>query len=272
MLKTMTNKPQMVRISRIQQETPLIKSFSFQMDKIGETADPGQFLMVWIPKMDEIPISISEVEPEITITVKKVGDATEAIHNMQKGDRIGVRGPYGRWFSLRGYYPLIVGGGIGLAPLLFLLRELQGVAKKITIINGARTKAELLFLNKLQNLPKDKFECLFTTDDGSFGQKGFASAIAIEKLDEARYDEVYVCGPEHMICELFSAAEQRDIHMQASLERLMKCGIGLCGQCCVDPIGYRVCVEGPVFGSEMLRKISDFGSCRRDFGGKKTPL
>ncbi|MHA1131605.1 MAG: dihydroorotate dehydrogenase electron transfer subunit [Candidatus Helarchaeota archaeon] len=272
MHKTPLNRPQMVRISRIEQETPTIKTFYLDDAHISNHANPGQFVMVWIPGLDEIPLSISENNPDLALTIKKVGEATAAIHNLEQGDRLGIRGPYGHAFSLKGAHPLIVGGGIGLAPLLFLLRELQAHAQSITVINGARTKNELLFFKKLPTIPFHKVKCIFTTDDGSFGQKGSASAIAIQHLSEDAYDQVYACGPEPMIYELFCTTEELKIPMQASLERLMKCGIGLCGQCCIDPIGYRVCVEGPVFTSDILRKMTDFGTCRRDPSGGKISI
>lgn len=268
-MKDVLNRPHMVKISKIEVETPSIKTF--YLEEISEKADPGQFVMVWIPQFDEIPLSLSETHP-LAITVKKVGEATAALHRLKEGDRIGVRGPYGHWYSLKGDYPLIVGGGIGMAPFLFLVRELQEVAKEITVINGARTKNEILFLNKLQDLPNNNVKTIFVTDDGSFGEKGFASTFTIQQMQDGSCDHVYTCGPEPMIWKIFTAAENLNIPMQACLERLMKCGIGLCGQCCVDPLGYRVCVEGPVFNSEILRKISDFGKYRRDFGGKKEKI
>jgi len=263
------NRPQMVRISKIEVETPHIKTFHFNLPQIKDTATPGQFLMIWIPKVDEIPISISEVEPDLAISVKNLGEATGALHSMVTGDRFGVRGPYGNGFAIKGEAPLIVGGGIGMAPFPFLIRELQKKPRKITIISGARTKNEVLYENKLQKFSKKGLKIIITTDDGSLGEKGYASTIATRYLQTEHYDHVYTCGPEPMIQDLFEATEKLKIPMQASLERFMKCGVGLCGQCCLDPLGYRTCLEGPVFHSEILRKISDFGKYRRDPSGQK---
>ena len=263
------NRPRMVRISKIDNETPDIKTFYFKLPPINEIASPGQFLMVWLPKLDEIPISISEIEPEIAISVKNVGNATDALHSLTIGDRIGIRGPYGNGFSIKGESPLIVGGGIGMAPFPFLIRKLQHTSQKITVINGARTKEEVLYLKKLQQLSKKGLDTVITTDDGSLGEEGYASTIAIQQLQTGFYDQVYTCGPEPMIWDLFEATENLQIPLQASLERLMKCGIGLCGQCCLDPLGYRTCLEGPVFNSDILRKIE---RTKRDFGGRKIPL
>jgi len=262
----------MVKISRIEIETSNIKTLYFNLPLINETASPGQFLMIWLPQLDEIPISISEIDPEIAISVKKIGPATNTLHALTVGDRIGVRGPYGNGFSIEGESPLIVGGGIGMAPFPFLIRELQNVSHNITIINGARTKNEILYLKKLQKITKNGLKLLNTTDDGSFGEEGYASTLAIQYLQTGSFDQVYTCGPEPMIWDLFKVTEDLQIPLQASLERLMKCGIGLCGQCCLDPLGYRTCLEGPVFKSEILRQISDFGNYKRDFTGQKMPL
>jgi dihydroorotate dehydrogenase electron transfer subunit len=266
------NRPSMVKITKIEDETPSIKTFYLETPKTMENASPGQFIMAWIPDIDEIPLSLSGKKPKLALSVKKIGDATAAFHNLKVGDRIGVRGPYGHGFSLKKGTSLIVGGGIGMAPFLFLIDELFKFSKKITVINGAQTKHELLYLDKLQKSSRKNFNYIFTTDDGSFGEKGFASSIAIQKLQETSYDQVYTCGPEPMIWDLFQFTEKLKIPMQASLERLIKCGIGLCGQCSLDPLGYRICVEGPVLSSETLRKLTDFGKYKRDLGGHKIPL
>lgn len=269
LIEQQINRPQMVKISKIEIETPQIKTFHFNLSQIKDIASPGQFFMIWIPKVDEIPISISEVEPDVAISVKNLGDATGALHSMAIGDRIGVRGPYGNGFSIKGEAPLIVGGGIGMAPFPFLVRELQKKPRKITVISGARTKTEVLYVKKLQKFSNKGLKIRVTTDDGSFGEKGYASTIATQYLQTENYDHVYTCGPEPMIRDLFETTEKLKIPIQASLERFMKCGVGLCGQCCLDPLGYRTCLEGPVFHSEILSKLSDFGKYKRDSGGKK---
>ncbi|NVM28872.1 MAG: dihydroorotate dehydrogenase electron transfer subunit [Candidatus Helarchaeota archaeon] len=266
------NRPQMVKISKIELETPLIKTLYFDSIPFSTNTYPGQFIMVWIPRLDEIPLSVSAIEPELAITVKKIGDATNALHALKAGDRIGIRGPYGHGFSVKGEQSLIVGGGIGMAHFLYLINELRKTSRKITVINGARTQSEILFLSKLQQLASNKIECIFTTDDGSYGEKGFASTIASQKLQEESFDLVYTCGPEPMMWDLFQATKKLQTPLEACLERFMKCGIGLCGQCCLDPLGYRVCVEGPVFTSETLQNISDFGKYERDPGGKKIKI
>ncbi|MHA1267457.1 MAG: dihydroorotate dehydrogenase electron transfer subunit [Candidatus Helarchaeota archaeon] len=266
------NRPHLVEISKVQVETPSIKTLWVSLPEISNTASPGQFLMVWIPQVDEIPLSISDIHPELAICVKNIGIATKAIHSLKEGDRIGIRGPYGHGFSLKGKTPLLVGGGIGMAHFIYLIRKLQKTCTHITLIDGARTKRELLFRQKLENHSFNNLEVIFTTDDGSYGEKGIASTIAARMIREGNYDYIYTCGPEPLMWSIFQEAEKNNIPIEACLERYMKCGIGLCGTCCLDPVGYRVCVEGPVFSTELLRKISDFGKYVRDPGGKKVKI
>ncbi|MFX1294198.1 MAG: hypothetical protein ACFFD2_04990 [Promethearchaeota archaeon] len=123
--------------------------------------------------------------------------AVKAVKNMHviKLDKIGIRGPYGHSFLLKGKFPLIIGSGIGMAPFLFLIRKLQKVAKKITVINGARIKNELLFFNKFQKFSEDGLDCIFTTNDTSFGGKGVANSITIRELQDGFHDQVYTIGP-----------------------------------------------------------------------------
>lgn len=262
----------MMKITQIRSETPSIKTLCVASPQISNKASPGQFIMVWIPGIDEIPLSIAETEPDLSICIKDVGIATHALHNLAVGDRIGIRGPYGHGFSLQGTSPLIVGGGIGMAHFLYLIRELRKTANHITVINGARTKDELLFLSELKDMANASLECIFTTDDGSYGITGVAAKIAIQKAQTSNFDYVYTCGPELMMWSLFQATEQLKIPMEACLERYMKCGIGLCGTCSIDPLGYRVCIEGPVFHSTILRSLSDFGQFKRTSGGKKLKI
>jgi dihydroorotate dehydrogenase electron transfer subunit len=107
---------------------------------------------------------------------------------------------------------------------------------------------------------------LISTDDGSKGFHGFAADLAIKQLQKEGVDMVYTCGPEMMMKTLLDNCS--DLGFQASLERYMKCAIGLCGQCCIGK-GLRVCKEGPVFDGKTLKKVEDFGVFRRDSSGKK---
>ncbi|MEM2995272.1 MAG: dihydroorotate dehydrogenase electron transfer subunit [Candidatus Bathyarchaeia archaeon] len=266
---TAVNKLRMVRILNVKAESPTVKIFTFR-DKLCAKAVPGQFLMLWIPGVDEIPLSISDVdEKEVTVSiaVKCVGEATQALHGKRVGDLIGVRGPFGKGFTLTNGKVLVVGGGIGVAPLLFLAKKLAFEGAKIVLVVGAKTKDELLFLNQFEGLCEAK--SIFTaTEDGTCGFKGLASTLTEKLLAKEKFAMVYACGPEPLIRKVFELAEKTETPFEASLERLMRCAIGLCGTCTVGR--YRVCKDGPVFTANQLKEVKDeFGIWKRDFDGRK---
>ena len=129
-------------------ENATTKTFTFK-DKLCAKARPGQFLMLWIPDVDEIPLSLMDVDgPEVSVTVKAVGEATRALNNMHQGEIVGLRGPFGNSFTESGGRVLLVGGGTGTAPLLFLAKRLAAKAEHLAFVVGAKTKGELLFLNQ----------------------------------------------------------------------------------------------------------------------------
>ncbi len=159
-----------------------------------------------------------------------------------------------------------------MVPLMPLTEKIVRPATKITFLLGARTKDELLFLDRItQMLSKVKAEIIATTEDGSYGREGVVTDQAEQKLAEERFDMIYACGPEQMMHKMFLLAERYDTPLQASLERIMRCAIGLCGSCVIGK--FRVCKEGPVLTSEQLREVKDeFGRFKRDFQGRKTPI
>ncbi|RLI22633.1 dihydroorotate dehydrogenase electron transfer subunit, partial [Candidatus Bathyarchaeota archaeon] len=236
-----------VKIEKVVDENPKVKTFYFR-DKLCLEAKPGQFLMVWIPGVDEIPLSVSGVYSDglASVTVAKVGEATEAMHKLGQNDLIGVRGPFGNSFKISGKRALLIGGGTGMAPLAFLAEKLAENPCEITFIIGAKSAQELLFLERIKKtLSELKSRIIVMTEDGSFGQRGVATDSLEDLLREEKYDMIYACGPESMIKKVFLAAEEANIPFQASLERIMRCGIGICGSCMLG--SYRVCRDGPVF-------------------------
>ena len=254
----------------VKSESPTTKTFTFR-DKLCAKAKPGQFLMLWIPRVDEIPLSIMNSENgKVSITVKAVGTATIALNKLKKGEFIGVRGPFGNNFTENFGKVLLIGGGTGIAPLFFLVRKLVGKAKQVTFITGAKTKNELLFLSSLKDL-FNKQTLLSTTEDGSYGLTGIATRPLGDLLRKEKFDIIYACGPELMISNVFGITEKYGVPIEASLERLMRCGIGLCGSCVIGK--YRVCRDGPVFNSVRLREIQDeFGCSKLDYDGKTIPI
>lgn len=254
-----------VEILRIVEENSSVKTFSFR-DKLCEKATPGQFVMVWIPDIDEIPMSLSDiVDDHCSFTVAKVGEATEALHKMKEGDLIGIRGPFGKGFSYVKGKVLIVGGGTGLSPLMVLAKNLSRLGADVTFLLGAKTRSELLFLDRVNRISAN---IIATTDDGSFGLKGLVTELAEKMLAENGFDVVYACGPEPMMVKMLSLAEKYNTPLQMSLERLMHCAVGLCGSCVIGI--YRVCKDGPVFTSRQLEGVKEeFGRFKRDFDGRK---
>ncbi|MBW2980431.1 dihydroorotate dehydrogenase electron transfer subunit [Candidatus Woesearchaeota archaeon] len=246
--------PKTVAIKRIIKENYKVKTFYLD---IKLNAKPGQFVMVWVPGVDEKPFTLSSINPA-AITVEEKGKFTKKLFAMKKGDLVGVRGPYGKGFSVKSN-ACIVAGGLGVAPLLPLIEKL----KNPEIIFGVKTKKDLMFNDKLKGAN-------LCTDDGCVGFKGFTSELLEDLLKKKKYGIVYTCGPEVMIKAVFDVCEKYKVNCEASLERFMKCGFGICGQCAIDD--QLVCKDGPVFNSEQIRKLTELGKFARLKSGRKVPL
>jgi len=251
-------KQEVLEIKSVVNENKEVKTFFFDK-KIK--SEPGQFLMVWIPRLDEKPFAVSFENP-LGITVQKIGPFTEEFFKMKKGDKIGIRGPYGNGFKIKGKNICLISGGCGVIPLTLLAEKSKKT--KITAIIGAATKDDLFFVNRLK---KYCSKVIVSTDDGSLGERGFPTDVLKNLLKKEKFDCVYTCGPEILMKKTFEICENNKIECQASLERYMKCGYGICGQCCIDDI--RICKEGPVLNSNQLRKLTEFGVFERDKSGKK---
>lgn len=265
------NQLRTTRIKSVKTESPTVKTFTFK-DRLCAKAEPGQFLMFWIPGIDEIPLSIMNAEKDgsVSVTVREVGEATRALNRMETGEVIGLRGPFGNSFSLKKRKALMVGGGTGTGPLLFLARRLEQKLERPVFVVGAKTKEELLFINELEKLCGTK-NVVITTEDGSCGIAGLCTEPLEQILARERFEMIYTCGPEKMILRVFELAKKHGIGLEASLERLMRCAIGLCGSCVVGK--YRICRDGPVFTAEQLEEVrDDFGVAKRDFDGRRIRL
>ena len=257
-----------VRVLRVVEEAEGVSTLYFR-DPLCREAQPGQFIMVWVPGLEEVPMSLSTIDEESSITVKAVGPTSRALTSMRGGEPIGLRGPFGRGFTIMGERPLLVAGGIGVAPLKPLLERMLSRGLKPTMILGARTRDRLIFLRRFRELLGDRLH--IATDDGSLGYRGLASEYAERLLEEHDFDIIYACGPEGMMAAVYRAAERFGLPIQVSLERYMKCAVGLCGSCAIGP--YRVCRDGPVFDGNMLRRVLDeFGHRRLDPSGRPIPL
>jgi dihydroorotate dehydrogenase electron transfer subunit len=249
--------PQVVSITDIVEETPSIRSFYFDSEF---EFTPGQFVMVWVPGVDEIPMALSR---RSSITVQRVGDATSALFSMNRNDKIGIRGPFGNGFSASGRV-LAIAGGVGAAPLLGLVHSHSAD----TFLLGARSESELLYRSELAG----KTDLHIATDDGSAGHHGFVIDL-MDRVGIDEYDTICVCGPERMMSSVLTNLKSRNLapRSQFSLHRYMKCGIGICGSCCFDPGGLRVCRDGPVFTGDALFN-TEFGKYSRDASGRRKNL
>jgi dihydroorotate dehydrogenase electron transfer subunit len=258
------NSPTIATILTSSVEAKDIKTITFQYP--GGVV-PGQFFMIWIPGIDEIPMSVSQITQNVKgITFRNIGDATRVLYQLRKGDKIGIRGPYGNGFTITGKRLLFVGGGTGIAMLAPAVEQAHKRKLKSIVILGVKTKNQLFFKDRFQ---RTGATVLVSTDDGSMGYKGLASDLTKDTLKNETIDAVYTCGPEQMMTSVLSFC--KTIPFQASLERYMKCAIGICGQCCVGK-GLRVCVDGPIFDGTTLKKVKDFGVYRRDAAGRKIPF
>ncbi len=265
--------PQAVKILDIVDETRAVKTFV--LDASLPKAEPGQFVMLWLPGVDEKPISIAAPGP-LTLTVARVGPFSMALHDCRVGDYLGWRGPFGRPFQLcPDSLALLVGGGYGAAPLHFLAtraREGGMALEQVVVALGARRQDYLTFVGRFRALG---IEPIIATDDGSVGYKGYVTDAVLDYLDRhpalrPPLPVVYGCGPEGMLVALYRLARQRGLKGQLSVERYMKCGFGLCGQCAMD--GLLVCLDGPVLSLDQLDGVGDFGHYHRSATGRRMPV
>jgi dihydroorotate dehydrogenase electron transfer subunit len=253
-----------VRITDVIVENDSVKTLLFSDPN---NAYPGQFVMVWVPGVDEIPMSISINSELKGMTIKEIGEATRALNGFTPGDRIGIRGPYGTFFKPRGKNILVVAGGIGIAPILPFIEGNQDNDFAVTVALGAVTADELVFEERVKGKCRD---LRIATDDGSKGYHGFVTDLAKEVISQEDIHEIFTCGPEIMISKMVELARQENLLIQASLERHMKCGVGICDSCAID--GLHVCRDGPVFSEDTLFKLADLGRFRRGPSGGRIKL
>lgn len=259
-----------VKISKVEEETSRVHTLTFK-DELCNRAKAGQYIMLWIQGVDEIPLSLSTINRKglTGVTVERVGEATTSLLSKKVGDFVKIRGPYGNSFDLVKGNILLVGGGVGTAPLLPLLDDFVKIGSRITFIMGVKTRSELFSFHRIKaviEILKGSFTV--TTDDGSYGEKGLATDPVKSLLTEKHFDMVYTCGPEQMMRSVFEMADNAGVKVQACFERIIRCSLGLCGSCVIGE--FRVCRDGPVFSTDQVRKVLDeFGRYKRDFDGSR---
>lgn len=244
--------PRAATIRAIHRENARTRTFVFDA-RIGAT--PGQFVMAWLPRLDDKPFSLADADP-LAITVARVGPFTEALHRLDAGDRVWFRGPFGRGFEIEGQRLLLVGGGYGVAPLHLLARRALADGRQATIAIGARTAEDLLFVNRFRELDVEMF---LTTEDGSEGMRGLVTDAVAPLLASGQVDSLYACGPHGMLEALERLAGRHGIPAQLSWEAYMRCGVGLCGSC--EHKGARLlCLDGPVLRAGDRKAARSDGS------------
>jgi dihydroorotate dehydrogenase electron transfer subunit len=232
--------PQAYSIAEVRVETPTIRTYLLEG---AIDATPGQFVMAWLPRLDEKPFSLSGTAP-IALTVDRVGPFSTAMHALKPGDRLWLRGPYGNGFTVADGPLLLVSGGCGVAPLLYLAQVAREAGRAVHAVLGARTSAGLLL--------DEEFAALgcalhLATDDGSAGARGTSLDLAAALLDAGTISPagLYACGPEPMLEGVYRLAQSHGLPCQLSYEAYMRCAFGVCGSCAR---GDRlVCRDGPVF-------------------------
>jgi NAD(P)H-flavin reductase len=232
--------------------------------------EPGQFLMLSVPHCGEAPISISSTPSQpgtIQLSIRAAGKLTRAMHQLEAGDTVGLRGPYGRPFpmsDLVGHDLLFVAGGIGLAPLRSVIStcliDKRFVDNRLTILYGSRAPSDLAFkadLEAWQKMPM--VACHLTVDlaePGWSGELGLVTSLLDRVEQDPARSKALICGPPPMIKPIIAKLKGRGYHNKnilTTLERYMKCGVGLCRHCHMGET--LVCKDGPVFTWEELHKL-----------------
>lgn len=235
---------------------PGVKKLVVLAEQIAKTAVPGQFVQLKIKDGEPLlrrPLSIASVDADagtVDLIYRVVGKGTQVLADVEKGAVVNCLGPLGKGFDLSCKSPLLVGGGMGIAPLLFLAERLE---RKPSILMGGRNQSEMFWPTLYKGKVKEVF---ITTDDGSIGTKGFTVGLLPELLASGAYDRVVVCGPEIMMKAAAAIAATYHIPCQVSLEKHMACGLGACLSCtCESKDGKKrkkVCQDGPVFWAQEV--------------------
>jgi NAD(P)H-flavin reductase len=265
--------PQPYRVREVVKETH--DTFTLALEPGNGTHaspfQPGQFSMLWVFGVGELPISISGDpfrDDRLTYTVRSVGQATNTLVSQSAGDSVGVRGPFGAGWPMdtaKGKDIIVVAGGIGLAPLRPLIYQVLAHRKdygRLVLLYGARSPKEMLYRKELAAWARHRdTQVLVTVDYGGLSWRGHVGVVTTlfkyARLQPARSIAV-ICGPEIMMRFVTHDLERhglvpQDIYL--SMERNMKCAVGFCGHCQYGP--HFICKDGPVFRYDQIRPLLD---------------
>lgn len=197
------------------------------------------------------PISVhyvDEARKELWLLIAVVGDGTRTLATLKAGDTLDIVFPLGNGFTIEKCRTLLVGGGVGVAPLLYAGKKIRELGGEPVFLLGARTAADLIGMDMFRNIG----QTLTTTEDGTDGEKGFVTDHSIWQTET--FDRIAVCGPKPMMAAVAKKARQLGTPCEVSLENMMACGLGAC-LCCVEKTtegNVCVCKDGPVFDIEKL--------------------
>jgi len=293
-IKKFNTIPEMLPIKKIVKETDTIWTFIFdaKVDGWELGSRPGQFVMMWIPGFDEKPFSIAYDDgKEFWLTIAKVGPATEKLFTFKVGQYVGIRGPYGTSYTFKkGDHLALLAGGYGAAPLYNVAFHAVAAGCRVEFVAGARNKDLLLYETRVKKLATGsnvksggatknggptktggtKIQYHACTNDGSKGFAGF-NTVYLENLlkKDKTINKILTCGPEIMMKIAAELSVKYKRESQVSIERYMKCGFGVCGQCCIDDTGLRACKDGTIFDGKVALKFKEFGVYHRDSVGRK---
>ncbi len=263
-------KPLKYKLDKVEEETPLIKTFFISSDQEFEFKT-GQFVEVTIDGIGEAPYTPSSspyIKDKMELTIMKAGYVTDKMHNLKDGEILGIRGPFGRGYPVEDFYGkelLILGGGVGLAPLRCLILALLEEAdkfEKINILFGAKTPSDFIYKDWYEKLAKEKNVNLLRSVDkaeGDWNESEGVVTVLLDKVD-VNWNEVVsvVCGPPIMmkfgtLTLLEKGCKEENVYL--SMEKNMSCGLGKCGHCALGD--YFVCKDGPVFTYDEIKNHPD---------------
>lgn len=258
----------MIRFGAIQKNAAIGSNcflMSLYAPEVAKTAKAGQFIHLKVAEglypLLRRPISLHDIDPEtgtIGLLYQVRGKGTELLSTRRPGEKLDLLGPLGNGFNLEfpGNTAILIGGGIGVAPLYSLAKALMRDAKRVRVLIGARTKEMIYQAEKFRDLGC-AVQC--ATDDGSYGEKAFVTELLEGDFRNEKPDYVYTCGPEVMMIKVADICLRHSVAGQVSLESYMGCGVGACLCCTTELVGSsnknaKVCQDGPVFSFEEVSR------------------